>query len=344
MRVVALMVWGLVLCALVSLMVLNLHSSSSFRFYTSPASSIEQLKSAIKDVQFLVEHLSHNVTNIQPAVPRSDLITLGIPCSDKHFFRLPEVLNSLVRQTMMPFETMIVFSMSKNETSEEIDIVPFKTIPNMRMFFRSGRYYAGENRLFVAERAKTEYVSFFDCDDFMHPLRIEFLSKMMTIHPDIDALVTSFKFSYRDEFLKGDGYSRERVVDLTKASTFNMRWRFEDFWEAPIFKNGWNGKKWNMSDPSTEPNREYNSTWFLPMNMTTLSPSLSPMPHNGWLTLRRSIANPQSPDYIPFPNLPRGQDSLLNFRLIMSHKNFMAVPYRLGAYLATRPLKKPREI
>src|SRR5699024_9796251 len=44
-------------------------------------------------------------------------------------------------------------------------------IPNTKVFVRSGVHYAGDNRMYGATRSRedTQLVSFFDCDDYMHP-------------------------------------------------------------------------------------------------------------------------------------------------------------------------------
>lgn len=53
-------------------------------------------------------------------------------------------------------------------------------IPKLQVFLRSGVHYAGDNRLYGANMSsnETEIVSFFDCDDYLHPQRTEILSKV----------------------------------------------------------------------------------------------------------------------------------------------------------------------
>lgn len=53
-------------------------------------------------------------------------------------------------------------------------------IPNFKHFLRDGLFYAGANRVFGAAQAadNAEVISFFDCDDYQHPQRTEFLAKV----------------------------------------------------------------------------------------------------------------------------------------------------------------------
>lgn len=50
-------------------------------------------------------------------------------------------------------------------------------IPNLKIFIRSGKYFAGHNRIFGADQASnsSEVISFFDCDDYLHPERTEII-------------------------------------------------------------------------------------------------------------------------------------------------------------------------
>eukprot|EP01068_Selenidium_serpulae_P017761 Selendium_serpulae@DN6405_c0_g1_i3.p1 len=197
------------------------------------------------------------------------------------------------------------------------------------------RAFAGDNREWLASKAKTEYVSFFDCDDVMHPQRIEFLDRMLREHPSTEALLTGYN---RRNFGDATAYLKDKSFDPDEKDIFALRWPYEALWEAPPIKKDWNGRKWDLADSYSEPNREKGNTWYLPINMS-LTPPMHPMPHNGWLTVRRSVI-----DEIPYPNIPRGQDSLYNYRLLKNKKKLAFLRLQLGAYVPSRKRKTKRNV
>eukprot|EP01068_Selenidium_serpulae_P017759 Selendium_serpulae@DN6405_c0_g1_i1.p1 len=114
-------------------------------------------------------------------------------------------------------------------------------VPGLRAFFRGGKIFVGDNREWLASKAKTEYVSFFDCDDVMHPQRIEFLDRMLREHPSTEALLTGYN---RRNFGDATAYLKDKSFDPDEKDIFALRWPYEALWEAPPIKKDWNGRKW----------------------------------------------------------------------------------------------------
>lgn len=108
-------------------------------------------------------------------------IGVAIPCYKYHLPVLKRCLDSLERQTQPPDEVVVVCS---STTSADIPVYNYR-FP-LRIIARPERRNAAENRNLAAAELTTELVTFFDCDDEMHPQRIQIL--VDTFHqtnPDI---------------------------------------------------------------------------------------------------------------------------------------------------------------
>lgn len=53
-------------------------------------------------------------------------------------------------------------------------------IPNLKVLVRTGTYFAGHNRMYGVDRSRneTDVFFFFDCDDYMHHRRTEYIAKV----------------------------------------------------------------------------------------------------------------------------------------------------------------------
>eukprot|EP01068_Selenidium_serpulae_P017764 Selendium_serpulae@DN6405_c0_g1_i6.p1 len=168
----------------------------------------------------------------------------------------------------------------------------------------------------------------------MHPQRIEFLDRMLREHPSTEALLTGYKRHSPRNFGDAKAYLKNKSsFDPNEKDIFALRWPYEALWEAPPIKKDWNGRKWDLADSYSEPNREKGNIWYLPLHMS-LTPPMQAVA-NGWLTVRRSVI-----DEVPYPNIRRGEDSLYNYRLLKNKKKLAHLPLRLGAYLPSRKTRR----
>lgn len=84
---------------------------------------------------------------------------------------------------------------------------------------------------------------------------------------------------------------------------------------------------------SGEPTQNRDNIWFFPKGMALPTRrGVSKSAHNGWLTVKKETLKE-----VPYPvGVPRGQDSLYNYRLIRAMKNWNLLPYPLAAYVRPR--------
>jgi len=258
-------------------------------------------------------------------------ISLLIPCSEKHVSKLPQLFESIRNQTMFPNETILALSVKDDSLQMlPIDNINSDALPNVRVFLRGGLHMAGDNRAFLLGEAFHETVSFFDCDDYMHPQRIEIVSRAFEANPDLEAALHTFSFyqgpnwneSTKAKFLSTN-YPESNI------SAWRVPWPYEYLWNQRPIKDYGGGVPWVADDATTEPNHTpgIKHHWWFPINMT-LSPRLKGSAHNGWVSGRKS-----SLAQVPYPDVPRGQDSLFNWRLMKTHHNFTIIDFRLGAYV-----------
>lgn len=102
-------------------------------------------------------------------------ICVAIPCYKPHIPKLPRLLASIQAQTLLP--NQVVISCSSMGTDEFPTLQPY-SFP-IEVIVHSGRKNAAENRNCAAGRSVCDILTFMDCDDIMHPQRLEFIEKSL---------------------------------------------------------------------------------------------------------------------------------------------------------------------
>ena len=95
---------------------------------------------------------------------------LAIPCYKHHIPLLKRCLDSIEQQTRKPDE--VVVSCSSSLLS---DIPEYNYSFSLVILPAEERQNAAKNRNIAAAHLTTELISFFDCDDVMHPQRLEYI-------------------------------------------------------------------------------------------------------------------------------------------------------------------------
>ena len=102
-------------------------------------------------------------------------ICVAIPCYKPHIPKLYRLLESIQAQTLLPHQVVISCSSMGSDT--------FPTLPpysfSVTVLVHSGRKNAAENRNYAALHNCCDILSFMDCDDIMHPQRLEFIEKAL---------------------------------------------------------------------------------------------------------------------------------------------------------------------
>lgn len=108
-------------------------------------------------------------------------IGVAIPCYKYHIPVLKRCLDSIEQQTQHPDEVVVICS-----SSIPTDIPIYSYSFPLRILSRPERRNAAENRNLAATELMTDIVTFFDCDDEMHPQRIQILLETFRqTNPDI---------------------------------------------------------------------------------------------------------------------------------------------------------------
>jgi len=123
-------------------------------------------------------------------LPRGRTIGIAIPCYNGHIQKLIECLDSINAQTRKPDVVSISCSSTKPDEFPLLRNYGFAIIVSTC----TERKNAAENRNIAARRLTTDYISFFDADDNMHPQRIEGI--MVAFSEPCDIVLHSF---YMDE-------------------------------------------------------------------------------------------------------------------------------------------------
>eukprot|EP00922_Rhytidocystis_sp_ex-Travisia-forbesii_P035169 GHVS01052212.1.p1 GENE.GHVS01052212.1~~GHVS01052212.1.p1 ORF type:complete len:508 (-),score=79.39 GHVS01052212.1:538-2061(-) len=277
-------------------------------------------------------------------------MALHIICHRGHWKHLPQVAESIRLQTFGQSELVIVLNTPEEEDpvdgGEQLDMESLRSLfvgdnnnnskQHVRIFVRGGKISQGNNRQFASTKSKAGVLSFFDCDDYMHPQRNEILYKLFLKNPDLDLSLHRLDMIYVGNFRNSESvYSKEKL--LARRFSQEIINNLKPSWDYNFVRSQLptHNKTWNMNDIASEPNMDGSWIWWFPSEMklpwsrtTDLEGFASDDIHNGWVTVRRSVF-----DKIKFPDSFMGEDSLFNWRAIRSGFNFTALNLKLGIYL-----------
>ena len=105
---------------------------------------------------------------------------MGIPCIPPDINGLTNLIKNVNNQSRLPDEIIISHSESSNkqglrlqEHLNQISESPVKVITT------TNKAYAGFNRNIIANHSNSEYISYIDADDLMHPERIKIIAQTL---------------------------------------------------------------------------------------------------------------------------------------------------------------------
>ena len=163
---------------------------------------------------------------IVPVLCFSETVSVIVPCYYKHFGLLPELLENISLQSVLPEEVVISVSECDKIDSKEREKVTTASYPyKIRYLFHKSRKYAGENRNCACERAVGDIFIMQDADDVPHPQRIEIIKQMFQQY-DIVHLIHKFEYPY----VKGiDGEGNKLVIGNIRrclvTSDYLKKWK-----------------------------------------------------------------------------------------------------------------------
>jgi len=168
---------------------------------------------------------------------------VAIPTYHLHYCFLERILKNISEQILLP--DLVSISASSCRTAEEKETLasirskpwPFRLI--LQEFEKVA--FAAENRnraAAAALKAGADIISFFDCDDLMHPRRIQLLEASFRRHTDIDCIMHCFdttdsfkEFDHTLDFtVVKDAYLKSETLysPFTKSHIVLQRVCFED--------------------------------------------------------------------------------------------------------------------
>jgi hypothetical protein len=125
-------------------------------------------------------------------------VAVSIPATndDLRSGLLLKTLASIRNQTDLPDEVVIRMSSSGEQTRNEIFMLEsgLRPIP-LRVLYSSEYQNPGQNRNVGSAAAKSQFISFFDSDDEMHPKRVHILRELFTNTPKLDMILHGVTFT-----------------------------------------------------------------------------------------------------------------------------------------------------
>lgn len=185
--------------------------------------------SSIRDENEIPSYLLNRMRQEIASKPRVN-ISLLVPCVADHVKWFKNFYMSLLAQTVLPAEFAVSFAMNEENAGEAFpDILSLLPLPEAKFYMRGGIHYPADQRTYLAEQSEQPILTYFDCDDYMHPQRLEFLTKAFGNNPDIDYL------------LHGCIRSNESISDIPISEIKNFAdnpftTAKMDSWKSPLSK------------------------------------------------------------------------------------------------------------
>ena len=147
-------------------------------------------------------------------------IGVAIPCYKPHIPQLLRLLQSLNAQTRLPDQVVVSCSSTDAAAAAAAGVSPLR-LPEavaypLEVLVHADRKNAAENRNLAAARLRTDYISFLDADDVMHPRRLEAIGQ----HLDCDIVMHAFHHIRRDGECEWRDYDAFEVL----PNVLSRRW------------------------------------------------------------------------------------------------------------------------
>lgn len=119
---------------------------------------------------------------------------------------IEETLNSIIAQTYVNWECIIIDDNSTDSTKEIVDEYVKKDY-RFSYYLKTAQYKQGLSGsrnfgLDIAESRQAQFVQFFDDDDIMHPKKIELQMKPLLQDNSLDFTICKYRHYYGNEVLK----------------------------------------------------------------------------------------------------------------------------------------------
>jgi hypothetical protein len=138
---------------------------------------------------FVVSHPSYGRIPKRP--PRIDKVSVVIPHYNQQAV-IGKTIESILGQTLEPFEIIIVDDMSTDRALLKSETAPFLGTGKVKVLYPSEKLFPGGARELGCRTASGDIVQFFDSDDLMHPQRLEFVRDVFLGHDDASFVVAGF--------------------------------------------------------------------------------------------------------------------------------------------------------
>lgn len=147
------------------------------------------------------------------------IISLCIPCVDKHIPLLKNLLNTFEKFSRKPDNIIISLSpryLKINLNNEKIFLE--KTYSNVKVIVQKNRTNSAMNKNFASELVEEGIISFIDADDIIHPQRFELIEYVFNIKPNTRMLLHNLISTN-----KSRDYSLKQFepIDINKIFLYN---------------------------------------------------------------------------------------------------------------------------
>jgi len=183
-----------------------------------------------------IDQISENDLKTATKKKRLPSISVCIPCVPVHVQYLSDCFLSIINQTVLPEEVILVVSESTPQVEEQVKnlLKQFPAFGKELSFvcrFFSEQQHPGTNRNEAVKLATRDIILFIDADDLMCPVRVATAKNIFFDHPDIIGFMNFFR-----KTIKKEDESSEQFMERTFKACDAL---FQEslLWETPYDKS-----------------------------------------------------------------------------------------------------------
>lgn len=235
-------------------------------------------------------------------------ISVVIPCIPKHIYLLKNILQSLLENTVKPYEVIIYMNLF-NKLKEQIKEIEniFSKVLNLVIINNKGKKYAGPSRQKGSEKVSGDIIVYLDADDLVHPQLIEIVDYFFS---NYDIMHLNYTFIPFDRKFKN--YNLDKI-EITNSDTINK------FIDDAFIHNKFNGiiipdRKWQYDVPKI---------WYGSKFIG------KPVP-NGTTVIKKEVL-----DKVTWPNIKGGEDLVFCWNVAKEFRKSIIIHAALLKYSST---------
>ena len=155
------------------------------------------------------------------------IITLCIPCVDKHIPLLLKLLSTVDKFTRKPDKIMIGLSPKFNDSDlfkEKNEILKLYPELPIDIIVQTTKTNAAKHLNIMGKNVKEGYIIRADADDIIHPQKIEIIEQVINKYPDTKLILHRYTANYTERDYTMKNFILNNVIDFKDSIFFDVKY------------------------------------------------------------------------------------------------------------------------